>query len=1056
MKKFLKMCATFTLLGALVVGCIDNTVDDSIKEMRKAKAALDLAKAAVETARVEYVKADATYRLAEAELRRSEAEINKAIAQKILTEAEYNTIWNKYEKDSLAIELGMQEAWTEYEKEMIQFKIDSLARELELLNAEFDVYVEKQLKLLWDAKTATANAEAAYVNQLKELEKWLLEQEILRDNAVKDELVKVMAEIRVLIGKLDEERGKFYYLQLREYFYKNVDVKQIKAELDGAVEQAGRDKYIAGLVYQTWETVLAASDAQRHELLPVLQNKITVAELEKLNIEKQLVEEAQILAPLTAAWNAAKDAQTKAEAAKTAATVEIKIAALNGGTDNFFSYGTGADQRFSQVYKGQFGFYNKAIPAINNEYPNPTEVPALQKIARTAVNTQLSNTQDYIKRYRLFEGLEGTKQAAEILADRDDVKTKAAKTYNDSLATWKTLYKAGTQVDMTATLRANWLSAKAQYDLALMTYQATYEQGLNPLYKETVKQIDKYVEIVKGIVAGKAEWGAELNQISDVLGGINFDPAKLTELVFQGNFPLIKQVYTALMALPELIVIGEYMNTVMPGFYSVAGAYQGGAYVEPIMQKYQNSSSFDYHAWFLLYMLFEKNQLSIGDGILVINVEGYDNVVKKLSEDFLGFSSENYPGTYKYNSTATTIREEKPTAATRVTDGVAKYPNGKDLNAKNWTVIANLLTAETSLQAAWFRWGAVATKLQGVDGRLFGAYSRNWAYSGYKVDVKTTVSSVDYFKPYWTTDDVTKAIVVEGANKPDFYFRPELAMDDVHPSLELGKAVNFGIAVEGAGEPDGIGQGFNAIYAYRTALINVNWSSWIAMGKPVYNDYPVLWHSTISGGLSSWDNNGDLPAALYAKALITARNHQMFEFWYNNQPAYETLITNIETQKTNNSAEIAKLDATITARKADVAAAKELMDAQQDVIDALEDKKADLNKLIGQYQAIIDAIQLEFENTIEDAYLGARAAFYAAEEAYDLAVANRDMYYSLGVYVNEFGAPTVAVGKFVDNVLEQIAAEKKVVQNQIEEYTIRVAILEAQKVALIEQIGIAL
>jgi hypothetical protein len=1045
MKRLLKMYATFFLLGALMVSCVDPQDEpESVVAMRKAKAALAQANTLVKAAGGAYGKATDAYSLAENELRKAEAGLSKVVADKIHVESEYHACVSEYAQ--------REGSSTDLEKAQMQAVIDSLAREVELLKAEIETLVEKQLKLLLDAKTAAFNAGTTYENQLEDLEQWLLAQEILSNDAAKDDLVRIMAEIRILIGEIGKEREKLYYLQAEEYFYKNVDVEQIKAKLNGAVEQAERDLYVTNLAYQAWTEILAYANEKRREALPELQGKITEAEKEKINIDLEIVREKQTLTPLTIAYNTAQNAYNKAVSDRAASTATINIVALNGGTDSFFEFGEAPNALYSQVYGGYYGFYNRIASTVGSGDPGST--PTRTAYPRSELNEKLTATQDYIKKYRLYSGLGGAEQAGEIMKARTKAKNDAAQAYVDELAKWKGLYRTGTQTDPTITLRANWIAAKAQYEHALATYQATYEQGLNPLYKETVKQIERYVEIVKAILAGTAGWAAELNQISNVLGGISFDPTKLTELVFQDNFPLVQQAYTALISLPGLIVIGEYMNTVMSGFYSAAAAYQSGAYVEPVMQKHQNSS-FDYHAWFLLYIMFEGNRLYVGDDILVINTEGYSNVVNNLCEDFLGFYSENYPGVYKLMDVNTNFRESAPIATNRIGNGgPTTYPNGTEVKAADFTIPAALLAAEIALNKAWAAWGAIATDLNTSEASMFAPYNRTWRRNNYEVAVKTTISSVDYYKPYWTTDDATTAIVVNDQN-PVFYFRPELTMETLQPSLNLGEAVNFGIGKYDYGNSGSEeGQSYNAIYAYRTMQINVSWSSWLAMGYPVYNECPVLWRANITGGMSTWDNNGELPAALYGKALVTARNHQIFDFWYNNQNRYADLITNIETAKTNNNTEINKLNAAIVDKKITRDAAKALMDAQQAVIDDLIDKKAGLNALIGQYEAIMIAIQGGFVSETEKTYLAARAAYYAADDKYKKAVANRDIYNNIGVYFDEFGAPVVAVSQFVSNKLDQIATDRMIIENQIEEYKIRIAALEAQKEALVTQVGV--
>ena len=1059
------MCATFTLLGALVVGCIDNSVDPSIVKMREAKAELDKAKALLEASRVEYVKADAAYRLAEAEVRKADADFIKADAERI-------RIQNKMRE----LENELKAITNQFDKDSLQIVLEGLKKDMELEKAELDVLIQHQLTNLWAAKQATAAAEFAYKQSLLDLEKQLMANEITRTNEYALQLIDVMNHIRLCIDAIDTQRTALYELQADEYFYRNVDVTQIKAKLEYKVGKTERDLYYVGLVKEAWENVMQYADGERKQVLPDLVAGIEQAEKDKVQIQAQLVKEQQIKDDLDAAYTAANKAYMNNGTRVSVSGV------LNGGTD-YFSQSTytpvdgAATTYHAQVLNGTFGFYNLPANVANNE-SNPT-LGTNQVVSRYHLSSRLPAVINQIKRDRLFQGVEGIQQAADILAARESTKNTTAKAYQDSVGMWKSYYASGVQADLSNARRANWVTAKANYEAMLGAYQLAYEQTLNPLYKELQKGIARYVELVKLIVAGNAGWDAEINQISDVLGGIGFDPTKLAELVFGANFPIIKQVYTAIMAIPELIAIVEVFNAALPTFYTLAAGYQGAAYQEPIMQKY-NNGVFDYHAWFLLYMLFENNQLNMGD-ILIFNQEKYADAVAKLSEDFLGFGTVNYPGSYMYHFSSTTAAAPRalaggvPASITRTTAGgrttaVNVITNGYMVDegilalrgnndVSRWAILPQLFAAERALHAAWIQWGLVAGKLTTVDRKLFSGpnagdpikYGRTWAIntSTYNITssnaTRITVPGYsDYrFVPTYVKDNPASARVTGTASTP-FYFRPELS-DGVHPSLELGVDVDWGILSGGTLNPaDEWGVGYNAIFAYRTALVDVDWSSWTGMGLPVYNEYPVLWQNHIVGGKGTWDNNSGtdynaLP--LFGKALVAARNHQLFKFWYDNQASYEQLIIDLEAARVSNAAALAELAAARTA-------ALNARNAQADVILALNDEWTALGTLITRLQNIINSVNGEYAG-IETAYKLHYDNYYEAVEAHDYAKANLALYNSAGTHFDDLGV-------FVDAVLEDIAAQKLVVLNRIEELNIRMAMWEAQKTSLLLHLGVSL
>ena len=191
--------------------------------------------------------------------------------------------------------------------------------------------------------------------------------------------------------------------------------------------------------------------------------------------------------------------------------------------------------------------------------------------------------------------------------------------------------------------------------------------GVNTIYTAQKFLIEQYTYVVKTLVAHGSIPGFYLEGdvvISDVIGGISINPNNLVPLILDPktkNFEFLNAILNTVQTVSACIDIVEMFASLQPALYPMAEFFAGYCrpgtkYTSPVMRQYKITSQLEFHAWFLLYILFEGCQINVSDNLLVIGsaklpadrdkdpITGfYMNVNQMLCKDFLGFFTENYP-----------------------------------------------------------------------------------------------------------------------------------------------------------------------------------------------------------------------------------------------------------------------------------------------------------------------------------------------------------------------------------------------------------------------------
>ena len=1052
MKKFLTLSAAFMLLGALFVGCIDNTESDGVKAMREAKAALDLARAETIKAHIKLIDAAAALKMAEVDKMKAEIDLAKQAVER--------------EK----VEIDMLKAKNQFEK-------DSLAEVLRLMQAKYEVSVQKELKKLWEAKEAAAKAEHDYLVTLAELEAKLV---TALDAQLITELKGVMNQIRFYIAQRDRERDKALEVQAEIWFYQNVDVPTIEQKLDHMIEITSYELQYATWVLDAWTGVkdLAIEKwaAFAQELIAkkgALEQEIVVQKASKVQTEQEL-------APLTAAKTTADNNVANFKWAPELTNVFGNNGTGKQGTDfPFTDFGSGI---FGGVRDGKYSFWKMG-----------TTNWAVEKVAHASVKGYMDKDINFIKSKRIFQTAADVKAAEDMLKKYDDAAKAAKKTYEDGLVSWKTLYNEGTTA--LGADRIDWASKKVIFDATKAAYQGVYgpafkkpdltkfdaigspdyksygtkikdavkeqfdveaesvECGINTIYTAQRFLIEQYTYVVKTLIAHGSIPGFWLEGdvvISDVIGGISINPNNLIQLILDPtpggpNFQLLKTIVNFVQTVSACIDIVEMFAALQPSYYPISALYQGAKYVEPIMEKYKVKTPLEFHAWFLLYILFEGNQINIGDNLLVIGSADlpaiYMDVNGMLSKDFLGFESSEYPGAYKFYQDGDVDWATYGKEAHKDLFTAAKRITGPTAVVKDWTVPAAMLKADEALAKAWAKWvgstnfgeDGVAAKLTAKEKALFSeTYARTWKNNGEAKKNLDPPKAPAKVQPYYVSDVAANPRVVVDTT-PAFYFQPELyASNVVYPSLVDGADVYWEY-------PE---SGYMSIMAWRTALVKVDWAMWHYYGLPTYNDDPVLWNYFNDG---PWDNNANLPAADFAKALITKRNYEMYHFWISQQANYANLADKIEAAKATFDTELQKL-------KDKQTEATNAWKPVNDRLTAINNKITNNQALIAQYDIVLAYLNNSVKGDSWNGYDDAFHAFLKAQEDYNLAVANKAFFVANGGYAAIKNDSTKR-NKFVDNVLIGLNSKLERINNKIEEYTIILDALEKQKNKLAEKLA---
>ena len=1054
MKKFLTLCATFLIMGALFVGCIDNTEPDSVAELRRAKARLLDAKAAVEAANVTYV-------LALAEHERARADIDKAIARWI----DEKTAAQKIEND--------------YERGILQAKIEA---EIAKLNRQ----AQAEIARMWKEQERAVKNQSDYLAALITLQKELWSNKI---NALDGVYAKIAALIAYK-GQLESDRlivlGQYY-------FYEEVEMPDVERLLNHELELAYLNLTHAEHLYNVWLEIKNLAVEEYLTYAESMMPEIQALREKEVKIRAQITNEMFNLENLKAAENAANFAYlyngvntaltniSIPDVFSTNATDMFRGVVIQHGGDNMAAV---EDRNvITGVYENTYSFYHTVQGKTN--YPAGT----IASLGYKNALDQLQADYNLIKSGRIY-GKEGVVMTQNNLKDRSDAFEAATKAYKASTKNWRDAYNDTRD-------GGNWGGYKDLFDLADATFALTYG-SLNPTKAEDIKAaqdaifaltmlpaaakseavnllpinqlffaqkylIDLYINGVKALINGDIP-PAEILQameISDVLGGITFNPGALFEwVVGKGNAETFAKVVNVIMASTALVNIVNTINAIMPVYYQKTHAFLGDKIygAGPIFEKYSVATDWEYHAWFLIYILFEGSPLAVGNNIFVINSIGYTDASKQLIDDFLGCHDADYPGYYNVEKGSS-----KSSTAIKLSERVNEFTNALTFNktAKiadlpSTAVLNAILKAENDLRAEWHKWGGYLAALDKAEKDLYAPWNCTWESDGYDKahwDVAIAAGIV----PPWIdneADDVDPAVRNSGTLA--FYFMPELDLDHDYPSTVDGEDLywanladpwahsNFSNYVPSIVNGVAVNY-YPAIAANHSRLTGVNWNKWLEIGYPTYWYDPILWCNDFASG-KTWENNANIKDLAYVpKVFATERNYKQYLFWSSDetQASYVALAEKIQEL-------IVPLQAKVD----------ELYNAWKDATAARILKEYEIEAMRGE-AGMIDYSATNMQSIYEFLYHGVTIGIWwddfntiyhrydNALKEYQWHLANLETFKALGIYsTNSYHDATYT--SFIADIRKDLLAKIETIDSELEKVEEELAILEIAKDGILD------
>ena len=947
MKKFLKLCATFTLVGALFVGCIDNTEPDGVRAIREAKARLL-------DAHKELVAANATLILAKAELERANAELQKSLAAINTQTAEAQKIKNDYERG------------------VLQAKIAAGI-------AEYNAFAQEQLARQWEAQANAAIHEKEYLLALVEMQRALAFQKI-------EALDQVVAKIWDLMLEQAIRRNDRLVLLAQLYFYETVEIPYVERRLVHDLEYARVQLEYSKNMYDIWTDIknLAIEEYVKYaeEMLP----KMKEIELKEVELRANIANEQFKLEELRSVEKLAEFAYLYSGVNTDLTNISIPNVFSSNATDMFRAVNVDKGNNQSNnvitgVYDNTYSFYH-TISHIQGVFPYPPGTKA--NLGYKSTLEQLKADYNIVKDGRYYGPEGGSLLTDATLNARLARMNSEINDYKNQNTNWRNNYDNARDRSTWSTARSDFMSAVATYNatwgvssgyyadpaggtnanytaaqlshaqfLAAMEItdvnlrrEALAALPVNFLYFMQKQLIGTYVSLIKAMISGQEIPGGLLDgstvPLSDILGGITFNPKSLFQLVVgQNNAQTFATLINLIMGVSYAVDLVNMITDIMPVYYQKTSSFLGPIYGQgPIFEKYNVSSAWEYHAWFLIYILFENNKMVVGNNILTINAKNYDNAIWQLWEDFLGCraDADDYPGNYDYTLGSPVSNGDNSTLTLNhrlaVNNLVFSHPNPTNSNMPN---AANVLNKEIDLRTAWYNWGSALRNLNTAERNLYYPWHRIWTVSrenssgvtqdfhfGY-VDYTTTHGGFPtavvaaggtprwiYENPTGTSTGSVGDLRVTPFNE-NFYFQHELVPDDDYPSLEDGVDIywanladpwiNFADPHGIVYNPDITGANFSnriqlsyypAIAAKQSRLVFVNWNQWLNIGLPAYIYDPILWCNNFNdpNNNPSWENNGWDPNILIsrvARAFASIRNYEQFKFWVDQKDNYISL-----------------------------------------------------------------------------------------------------------------------------------------------------------------------
>jgi hypothetical protein len=623
MKKFLKWSAAFLVLGVLAVGCIKNEPSPGIEAMRNAKASLLNAQAALTQAKVQVEAANAALIQAQASLLQAEEAVIAATAARIQAEA-----------DLIQAEVEWQNALTDFHKEAWAKEIEALEIELEVLRAEADAAIAQYELEIAQIQDDLVEAMQAYEQALLDFEEWKLDNAAVLGEALMAALDNITEQIKEVLRQMGEAQVDLNFAKAEYEWYVNVTYPQAvegamlrlehdKTRLVCQIEHATRMVEYYQLLYDTYHGEFDALIEEFQEW--IVYYRALIAEYELAYIEAQ------------AAFLEYDD--TPLINALAALTADRTV-----GVTGVFS--DGGDDPNIHVVNGNYVI----------SYPwqgTPDMFDIMDRDMRVIEDTRSE-----------FEDQESGIIEANIAAKKKTADDAVA-AYTANWNKWQTYYdEARITGSHVGSRYIAWQTAWNNWNTAMVAYNAHLDVYCD-MYTRAGDLIDLFMDYLDGWLDEGTLVVPGSENLSEVLGGIEFNAGTLANFIFQGNAATVINTLNTLIGLinapAEMEAIITELKAIMdgthpegwPAFWDHATAWTyyptPVPYGDIMRDVYANSNkeitelaNEDWYVWLFLYWLFEDKQVELGledpfgGPVITINAADYDDAGLQVLEDFFG------------------------------------------------------------------------------------------------------------------------------------------------------------------------------------------------------------------------------------------------------------------------------------------------------------------------------------------------------------------------------------------------------------------------------------
>lgn len=634
MKKFLKWSAAFLVLGVLAVGCIKNEPSPGIEAMRNAKASLLNAQAALTQAKVQVEAANAALIQAQAGLIQAQEAVVAAQARKI--DAETALIEEQIKWD---------EALREFHTEAWALQIAELEAQLAEEEARVAAQIAAYELQIANMQAQMVAAQKAYEEAMLLFEKWKIENADVLGKALIEELDALSRRIQRVIIALGRRQVDLDYAKAQYLWYVNVEYPEETSHIIQQMEANKRRleceiEYLTG-VADAYDALYNEYHGDFDALIAGFQETITAlrAEIAELELAFIQLQEEWLLFDHDA-LDAANLALTKKR------TVSITGVFSDGGDDPNI-----------HVNDGTYKLTNWGWAST------PSMFTIMDRDIRVIEDTRSE-----------FEDQDSGIIERNI-ASKKATADAAVKGYEDNWKLWQKYYdEARITGSHVGSRYVAWQNAWTAWDAQMYDFRAhqnTYEEmyyTADSLIRLFMDYLDGWLNEGTLVVPGS-------ENLSEVLGGIEFNAGTLAEFIFQGNAAAVINALNTIIGLinapAEMEAIVTELKAIMdgthpegwPAFWDHATSWQytpaSGVppYGDIMRAVYANSNKElteltkqDWYVWMFLYWLFEDKTVELGledpygGPVITINPAPYTNADVQVLEDFFG---ELKPRDYK-------------------------------------------------------------------------------------------------------------------------------------------------------------------------------------------------------------------------------------------------------------------------------------------------------------------------------------------------------------------------------------------------------------------------